>query len=385
MSPRLDSLCLFEAAPFGGGLGVRRVSLFGFSADSDGEVLDLEEMTARIQAQLDQHQQLAHRVAEELAQLPEPPPDAPPEAPAPAPSAVRLVEPTRRSPRPVRDPDDDINAEQACDAKARPCLDCDGGRSRAAKTLGCLRCGGRGVRVWSHDVEVTGGWQARHEPERVAIAAALANALAGLPPAARAGARELLELVLLGAKPATRVRALAWWQPVTELVSDLDAVDDDADVAEEARDLEAAARAELQEPAAGEQLAATPADAGERVLELVADPPPVRFHDAIARPCLRCNGGRRRIHGGCALCQQRGVRAWVDGCEVGLRVGWKVASEPQRSAVVAALADALPELPETAVRGALDLLNIVLRGAPPEARTAALRRWDESRLMIGAA
>jgi hypothetical protein len=257
MSPRLDSLCLFERAPFGGGLGVRRVSLFGFTAD-DGRVLDLEEMAARIQVQLDEHAQLAGEVAAELAQLPEPP------APGQA----------------------DVDVDQV---------------------------------------------------------------------------EQLVDEQLV----------------------------DEADVAEEARALEAAARAQLQElqedlADAGEP-AAAPADTAERVLELVTDPPPVRYHDAVARPCLRCSGGRRRVHGGCTLCQQRGVRAWVDGCEVGTRPAWKVQNETQRSAIVAALADALPELPETAVRGALDLLNIVLRGAPPEARTAALRRWDTSRLMIGAA
>lgn len=97
---------------------------------------------------------------------------------------------------------------------------------------------------------------------------------------------------------------------------------------------------------------------------------------AQARLCQRCNGGRRGKRGECSLCLNRHVRVWVAEREV-LRAAPR--TETGRLAACYALADLLGEIPDTAMKGAHELLRVALDGAEPATRTSALRQWEFAR------
>lgn len=100
-------------------------------------------------------------------------------------------------------------AEQLPEAVARLCPACDGGRRRR-----CMRCEGRCVRLWVGKIEI---WCSapRTEAGKLAGAYALAGLLAeGLDGRPLQGAHALFGVVLGGASPETRERALARWMGV---------------------------------------------------------------------------------------------------------------------------------------------------------------------------
>jgi hypothetical protein len=397
------SLCLFESAPLPSGGAVHRVTLLGYELAGEGQVLDLAEVLdhagrAPIPAAAVEEAPAAAAPAPEpagvvledvpgldVALVDEGAPPAPAEAaleqlfdvdeeaPTPAPAAEDLAplvdEPVLEE---ASEPEQlqrtlDIAAELDCDVRVRGCLDCDMARAPGA----CTRCRGRGLRIWSNDVEVGPGFTPSHAAEYIAIAAALAERRPSLSAQADAGAGELLCQLLRRAPAGIRARATAWWDSGA-MVADPDG--DDIDVVNDA-------------PAAAPPAPAPPAP-------LPPEPTPAALEpDASAEPqvqaaaalCSSCNGGRRRIRGGCERCQMRGVRVWRNNLEVAARFAWKPGGHAERIAVVGALADLLPTLPSEAMRGALDLLNVVLRDAEPDTRTHALRLWNAGREQIGAA
>lgn len=99
--------------------------------------------------------------------------------------------------------------------------------------------------------------------------------------------------------------------------------------------------------------------------ELVAD------RTATARVCGACNGGRRR--GACARCDGRCVRAWVANREVSPVA--RPRCEEESLGVVYALSDLFPSLDDRQRQGALALLGGVTRGASPQLRRQASAQW----------
>lgn len=100
--------------------------------------------------------------------------------------------------------------------------------------------------------------------------------------------------------------------------------------------------------------------------ELDSEPQP----HAIARPCVACNGGNRRRRHGCDRCHNRGVRVWIGDTEIGRA---PPRTDAERRSVVRALAEVLPELPETAQRGVQDLFNVTMAAADPDTRDFGIR------------
>ena len=221
----LATLCLFETITLPLAGEVRRSSLFGYTVG--GEVLDIEEAAAR--------------PGEILAAAPPPPvakgepsreEPAPVtrrsavEEPAPAPELLVTLDAfPPASENAANDEDDgellasvpeppaDIFAADDFDpaeAIVRVCDACSGGQRH--RRGGCVRCGGRLVRAWVNNREVTPGAPCRTDAERLGVVNALSDLFPDLNDRVRQGALTLFGLATRGASPAARTQALAQWQ-----------------------------------------------------------------------------------------------------------------------------------------------------------------------------